>query len=281
MSGYDEIVALIEQKKRRLHHLKLQEARKGYSTPPETLIEIEDIEKEIRQLEREAVDLASAPSLPPAGPTADVERIAVRVFCIHTQFCSNELKKLFLRQNRRQLFFDIGIASSWQFWPQRTRSEAILGALQTTSRLEFCEKFQEEMNRYNKEYDPFLPDGINLAVTELSFPRNYFTWNTRDRKGIVIGIRSLQSLFHSDPMMVRSIVLRVTQRMLLYSLFIPGLQFHEDTRGCLFDLARALSDIQFSVDDPRLCKPCQAALIAHKGQEFGDSVNDWLQKSLL
>ncbi len=80
MSRLDEVTALIEEKKRRLHYLKLQEARKGYSTPPEVSIEIEDIEQEIKQLERQADELATAPGNPPpaaapAGPSfADLKR---------------------------------------------------------------------------------------------------------------------------------------------------------------------------------------------------------------
>ena len=37
----------LQAKKRRLHVLKLEQARKGYNTPPEVLMEIEDLEREI------------------------------------------------------------------------------------------------------------------------------------------------------------------------------------------------------------------------------------------
>lgn len=35
--------------KRRLHHLRVQAALRGYSTPPEILLEIEDIERRIKK----------------------------------------------------------------------------------------------------------------------------------------------------------------------------------------------------------------------------------------
>lgn len=215
------------------------------------------------------------------GESSFKQRVPVRVFCILSQFCTNEMKELLLRQNQHQSFFDIGIANSWKYWPGRSQSEYTLQSLHTDSRLEFCEKFQEELNRYNlQQLDSFPPEGINLAITELPFPKAYFAWNTRDRKGIVIGIKALQSLFQSDPDMVRKIVVRVIQRMLLYSLQIPGLQIHEDTRGCLFDLARELTDIRFSVDAPRLCQSCEVSIRMNKGPQFYAAVNDWLRNSL-
>jgi hypothetical protein len=122
-----------------------------------------------------------------------------------------------------------------------------LKSLQTKSRLEFCQKFQEHMIRYDQEFDRSNFNGINIAVTELAFPRNYYTWNTENRTGVVVGINSLEYLFN-EPLIMNKIIVRVIQRMLVYSLNIEGLKVHEDTRGCLFDLTRELREIQFSVD---------------------------------
>jgi hypothetical protein len=53
---------IIRAKRRRLQALHLQAARYGINTAPEVSIEIEDLEKEIRQLQQ----AASAPVQPPA-----------------------------------------------------------------------------------------------------------------------------------------------------------------------------------------------------------------------
>lgn len=45
-----ELETLIAEKTRRLHQRQLQEARMGYSTPPEVLMEIEDLKAEIKTL---------------------------------------------------------------------------------------------------------------------------------------------------------------------------------------------------------------------------------------
>lgn len=58
MSRKDDIKKLVAEYQRRLHKLKLQEARFGINTPPETLTEIEDIEAKIKRLQRELKTLS-------------------------------------------------------------------------------------------------------------------------------------------------------------------------------------------------------------------------------
>lgn len=53
MSRADEIKKLIYERQRRIQILKEKEARFGISTPPEILLEIEDIEAKIEELQRE------------------------------------------------------------------------------------------------------------------------------------------------------------------------------------------------------------------------------------
>jgi hypothetical protein len=61
MSQRDDIDNLITEQKRRLHQLRLQQARFGYNTPPHVLMEIEDLEKEIVKLEQELAALSDRP----------------------------------------------------------------------------------------------------------------------------------------------------------------------------------------------------------------------------
>lgn len=206
--------------------------------------------------------------------------VSVRVFFIMCNFCSEVLKQLLLNQNRKQHIFDIGIANSWKYWERSFNAETSLKSLRTESRLEFCESFQEHMIQYAQEYERASFDGVNIAVTELPFPLNYYTWSTKNRKGIVVGIKSLEELFRIDPQNVNKIIIRIIQRMLVYSLGIKDLKVHEDTRGCLFDLTRELSDIQYSVDDIRICDECKNKILKDKGSEFLNEINGWIRDSI-
>jgi hypothetical protein len=68
MSRRDEIESLLAESQRRLHQLKLQQARFGYNTPPHVLMKIEDLEKEIPRLGQTAT-ATQAPA--PISSTAD------------------------------------------------------------------------------------------------------------------------------------------------------------------------------------------------------------------
>jgi hypothetical protein len=135
------------------------------------------------------------------------------------------------------------------------------------------------MTQYDQEFDRSNFDGVNIAVTELAFPWNYYTWNTENRKGVVVGIKSLADLFHSESLTINKIIIRVIQRMLVYSLHIKGLKVHEDTRGCLFDFTRELRDIQFSVDDIHICEECRNKILQDKGIQFLNEINEWIRNS--
>lgn len=64
-----ELESLIAEKTRRLHQRQLQEARMGYGTPPEVLMEIEDLKKEIKSLKAQLKADSSRPT--PATPQSD------------------------------------------------------------------------------------------------------------------------------------------------------------------------------------------------------------------
>jgi hypothetical protein len=63
----DDNSKIIRAKKRRLNALYLQAARYGINTPPEVSIEIEDLEKEIEQLQGTAQASVLAPVQPSSG----------------------------------------------------------------------------------------------------------------------------------------------------------------------------------------------------------------------
>jgi hypothetical protein len=207
--------------------------------------------------------------------------IPVRVFFILSPFCSDKLRHLLLQQNRLQTMFELELVG-WEIWSERATSENILTSLRTESRLEFCEKFQEEMNKYIQQTAQQKPDhnGINIAITELSFPKNFYTWNTKDRKGIVIGIDSLRHLFQEDPQVVNKIILRVLQRMLVYSMNIRDLKAHEATRGCLFDNTTLLTHIQYSVENTFICGECKQVMLKDTDNiRIFDDVAEWIKNT--
>jgi hypothetical protein len=274
----EQLRSLLTFKQRRLRLLKEQAAQQGYDCPPHITMEIEDLQVEIVDLQRQVMSLPSnlTPGSESESSPEALTAMPVRIFCILTSTCSDTLKGMILRQNQVQALFDIGIAMSWQYWPGRSQAEQALQTLHTNSRLHFCEQFQAAMAAYNQAFDPLPKDGCNLAITTLAFPKNYYTWTTRDRKGIVIGVKSLETLFQQERQLVEKIILRVIQRMLLYSLQTPNLKAHEDTRGCLFDLTRTLTDIRFSVDATRLCATCEAAIRQDRGAWFVAEIKHWL-----
>lgn len=64
MPTQDNLKAQLYEKKRRLQQLKLKEAHFGYSTPPEILLEIEDLEAEISKLQAQLTDSAPLYNIP-------------------------------------------------------------------------------------------------------------------------------------------------------------------------------------------------------------------------
>ena len=112
MSRRDEIDILIAENKRRLHQLRVREARFGFNTPPEVLIEIEDVERVIVRLEQERVSLPDEPhlrsitdvdmsgtygsssfssgeSVPESGDRVKTKRVELRIEGEFAEFTSN------------------------------------------------------------------------------------------------------------------------------------------------------------------------------------------------
>lgn len=64
MPTHADLTQQLKEKDRRLQQLKLKEARFGYNTPPEVLIEIEDLQAETETLRRQLSTLKTAPIAP-------------------------------------------------------------------------------------------------------------------------------------------------------------------------------------------------------------------------
>jgi hypothetical protein len=232
--------------------------------------ECDRLKSEIAELERELDELPQ----PYRGTI-----VPVRVFFILAPSCTPELATLFLQQNQCQDMFELDIAS-WEIWQGQHAAENVLQSLHTDSRLEFCDKFQQEMNKYNQAFDGLNPEQINLAITELPFPKNYYSWNTEDRKGIVIGIHSLRLLFQEKPEVLTDSILLVAKRMLIYSRQIPGLEIHKVTKGCVFDYTIDIRHIQHAATIPNFCKTCKAFILAQQEKESSnllEALEKWIK----
>ncbi|PIE40871.1 MAG: hypothetical protein CSA49_06300 [Gammaproteobacteria bacterium] len=227
----------------------------------------EPIEKKLRHLKT----LYKSKKHPP---------LHVNIFFIDCSFfCSDQLKKLIYNQNKLQSLFEIEIPD-WHLWENRGAAEKKLTELNTDSRLDFCNAFQAAMIDYHKDKKQSDHKAINLAITNLPFPKNYYTWNTKDKTGIVIGIRSLNALFNDAPQKVDMIVIRIIQRMLVFSKNIDGLVAHENTRGCLFDLTPRLTDMQFSAENTYICSQCKNAILKECGAEYFAEIDTWVKQGI-
>lgn len=77
MSRQTDLRKLLDLYSRRLQKLKEQEAIKGIDTPPQTLLEIEDLQAKIEILQ-EMADGVNSDSLPPPLPSIDIEQELAR-----------------------------------------------------------------------------------------------------------------------------------------------------------------------------------------------------------
>jgi hypothetical protein len=224
---------------------------------------------------------------PQSATTAPIPFIPVRFFFLGCSFCSDETRRLLLRQNRIQSLFLFGEAKFIQP-AEHAQAEQTISAFESQltphstqsdiydELLRFAECYQGVMEGYGRHDNQTEANPINLAITEMPVPANYYTWNTRDRRGIVIGINSLRTIFESDPQKVNKLILRVAQRMLIYALHARGLKAHKDTRGCLFDYTEYLPDISLSIEETYFCAHCKNLLIQDKGQAMFENLNAWI-----
>ncbi len=202
-----------------------------------------------------------------------------RMFFILCNSCSTELKFEIIRQNQFQDLFEFEFAD-WDMWYGHQVAEERLRALNTQSKLVFVNAFEAEMQTYNLEKGH--GDGMtNIAITNRPFPQNYYTWNTKGKTGIVIGVNSLSKIFEDRNRVYIHSLIRVLQRAVLFSLSIPNLKSHPQTLGCLFDFTEKLENVQYSASSSFLCNDCKTTIVNQYGNDFFDSLINWLQLSQL
>lgn len=201
----------------------------------------------------------------------------VKVYFFACDFDTHELKKLLVKQNIHQDIFEFEVIN-WDLWGEHVTLENEVRSIYTNSRLLFVNSIIERIRQF--------PDGtdhtntIDLVITSLHLPKNFYAWNNEDRSGIVISHGKLQEIFGNQSIDQR--VLRVTQRMLLYALNIPDLIAHEETRGCVFDLTIDIRDLENSVEMNYLCSHCEKIInSSKKGSILMKQINAWIDSLIL
>lgn len=210
-------------------------------------------------------------------PCKHERRVKVRMFFISCPQCKIDLKTLLLNQNDQQSLFEFEI-QDWSGWHGHSSSEYNLGTIRTDKKLTFCNEFHKEILKYYMDKGIREDNSINIAITEINFPQNFYTWNTKDKKTIVIGIKSLAHIFQDDINLVNKMILRVVQRMTIYAQKIDELSVHSEIKGCLFDFTRELKNLSVSADNVRICSECENRIKKSKGTEYFQKIQKWLKR---
>ncbi len=225
----------------------------------------------VKELERE--------SNPDFAQVADFKSYQVNVYFFACDFDVAPLKNKIIRQNKRQDIFEFQFVN-WSLWSGRLALEEEVKAQQFTKRLSFVDSVIEKVRQFPHNTD--VKNTIDLVITSLPMPKNFYAWNNMERDGIVISAGKIGAVFGTDEAMTNSMVVRVMQRMLIFALRIPGLQAHEATRGCVFDLTVDIRELKHSIEINYLCKSCEQIIAASRqGKGVLKQINNWVDNLIL
>jgi hypothetical protein len=210
---------------------------------------------------------------------ADFKTYKVNIYFFACDFDVTSLKNKIIRQNKRQNIFEFQLVN-WPLWSGRVALEEDIRAQQFRKRLSFVDSVIEKVRQFPQQHQG--ANTIDLVITSLRMPRRFYAWNNKERDGIVISVGKLRSIFGTDEETINAMVVRVMQRMLIYGLHLPGLQAHEATRGCVFDLTVDIRELKHSIEINYLCKACET-IIASSPEGIGvlKQINDWVDNLIL
>jgi len=209
----------------------------------------------------------------------DFEVYKVNVYFFACDFDVARLKNQIIRQNKRQDIFEFQFVN-WPLWAGRVALEEDVKAQQFTKRLSFVDSVIEKVRQFPHKTD--AKKAIDLVITSIPIPKNFYAWNNRERDGIVISAGKIGAIFGTDEALINSMIVRVMQRMLIYALRIPGLQAHEATRGCVFDFTVDIRDLKHSIEINYLCKECEKIISSSpEGKVVLKQINDWVDNLIL
>lgn len=203
----------------------------------------------------------------------------VRVYFFACDFEVSELKKAIVRQNTRQHIFEFEIIN-WPLWSGSPDLEKDIRERHFDSKLALVDSIIENIRQFPQKQKE--ANTIDLVITSFHLPGNFYSWNNRDRTGIVISHGKIEQIFNADPQSIQAMIIRVMQRMLIYAMHIPGLEAHEATRGCVFDFTVDIRDLKNSIEINYLCRHCEKIISAdEKGRSVLKQLNKWIDNLIL
>jgi formylglycine-generating enzyme required for sulfatase activity len=198
----------------------------------------------------------------------------VRLFFVVCSVCGEQLRALLLEQNRLQNLFTFDVVD-WASWEGHAESEKRLRNLKTTSKLAFVEAYEQEIGRYLKETGADDSGAINIAITDVRFPKSVHTWNTRERRTSVISVSSFVAVEKDDGDRLNCIICRFVQRMAIFAQKLGGLYAHKKTKGCLFDY---YAGREYAAGGVALCTECQSEIVNARDSGYFDALRRWIEK---
>lgn len=205
-------------------------------------------------------------------------RRKVFVHFFDTRFHTPGLKMLIKYQNHIQQLFNFEI-SGWEDFHLKEQKEKEAKNLKANSKLAAVNRLVgmvRELPKVDRDIDT-----LDIVLTSQLLIQRYYAWNSEDRKGILISIGRLQEVF-TDFNLIHIMVIRVIQRMLIFSLNIPNLQAHLETRHCVFDMTIDIRDLKKSVQVNYLCKNCETIIAeAEQGKSYLRKINRWIDSLIL
>ena len=162
----------------------------------------------------------------------EIKKKEVLVHFFDCEFHTSVLKMLIQFQNNNQDLFEFH-ASDWEAFHLKETKEKEFRQFKTNSKLEAVDKITnliKELPRNDKN-----KHAINLIITSQLALQRYNSWNSIDKQNMVLSIGRLMQVFNNFNL-VNLMVIRIIQRMLIYSMNFPGLKAHNETKHCVFDL---------------------------------------------
>jgi hypothetical protein len=121
----------------------------------------------------------------------------------------------------------------------------------------------------------------DLVVTNIPLPGNFYAWNSRDRRFLLVSTAPVSDLFPSaGGANLGDFVERIAQRLTVFAL-VPELdpsELHlELAGGCLFDFNVLLRSVVDVVERPGLCPECGRVIAKSRGGAFYEGVTRWIR----
>ena len=174
------------------------------------------------------------------------------------------------------MLFSFGI-SNWEYFSKKSQLEKVIVDKQFTSKLNFVDEIIKNVSNLPADSNNKT---IDLVITSLLIPGNHYSWNSKDRKGIIISKGILDQQFQGDNN-VNKMIVKVIQRMLVYSKEINELKAHLDSHGCLFDYNVRIKELETVVEMNYLCDECIDKILKEKnGKEAYKKISEWIDNNV-